>query len=129
MHPALLGVVVLVAALFALWLYSREKTLPHGVRFVLAFLRAIAYAMILAMLFRPIVGLQRKVTVRRNLLVLVDRSASMAIVDKRSKPADLTDSALAPWQSQVRLTAEAGGARPRPGLHARGGARPEGAPV
>ncbi|MCE5326872.1 MAG: hypothetical protein LLG01_10695 [Planctomycetaceae bacterium] len=90
-----LVILIILAAALAIYLYSRESSLSRGKRIGLGICRAVLYAALLVMLFGPIAELERKNTLSRNLLVLVDRSASMDIADKRTRGDELTDAAMA----------------------------------
>jgi hypothetical protein len=102
----LLPVGICIAIAFAAYLYSREARLSRGRRIFLTVLRSFSYALILCILFEPFVGLTKSLTIRRNLLVLVDRSASMSIADARKKPQDLADAALAMGKVNFPVPAE-----------------------
>lgn len=91
----LLFAVICLGAVLAAILYYLEPSISRGRRILLAILRTVTYRLVLFFLFAPVIGLERRQTVRPNLLVLVDRSKSMAIADQRSQPADLADAALA----------------------------------
>ena len=88
-------VLLLFGAVLAVAVYFRETSVGRFRRWFLVGLRTLVYALILCLLFSPVVGLQRERVLRRNLLVLVDRSESMAIADKRNEPADIAEAALA----------------------------------
>lgn len=99
--PALIAAAVLVSAL----LYARETAAPVGRRVMLAILRAALFTIVLVMLFRPVVGLEKRSTVRQNLLVMVDRSESMGIADSRVEPGEIADAALAVGKALPALPA------------------------
>ncbi|MCE5278989.1 MAG: hypothetical protein ABFD92_19370 [Planctomycetaceae bacterium] len=90
-----LAICIILAAALAIYLYSRESSLSPAKRIGLGLCRAVIYAVLLVMLFGPIMELERKNTLSRNLLVLVDRSASMNIVDKRVAGEEVADGAMA----------------------------------
>jgi hypothetical protein len=91
----LLAALVVLAGAFAVFVYFREKSVGFARRLFLAGLRTLLYTLILCMLFSPVVGLHKSAVVRRNLLVLADRSESMAIADKRANPSEIAEAALA----------------------------------
>lgn len=95
MSPVLLAAGIIIAVAFAGYIYFRETSLSVRLRIFLTILRSIAYAVIIVILFEPFFELARKVVVRRNVLVLMDRSQSMAIADARRKPQDVADAAIA----------------------------------
>jgi len=75
-------VLVIVPALAALsWLSYRKEQLTPGRRATLATLRFIAFAALVAVLFRPALVLRREEVLPAEVLVLVDDSASMRRVD------------------------------------------------
>ncbi|MDR3401770.1 MAG: VWA domain-containing protein [Chthoniobacter sp.] len=92
---------VVLLALFALaltwWSYRRvagELTSQRR-RWVLTALRAVLFLLLLLMLLRPVLAFTVEGTIRRQLLMLVDTSASMKIQDPRFDPADLARAAMA----------------------------------
>ena len=91
----LLPIGICLALLFAGYLYSRESRLSRGHQALLTCLRGLVYTILLLILFVPTATFTRNQVIRRNLLVLVDRSESMSIADARKKPEDLVDAALA----------------------------------
>ncbi len=101
----LLAMAVAVVAL-ATWLYWREQALPRWLRVFLASLRVVSCLVVLLFLACPFVSLERRVTIRRNLLVMVDRSRSMGIEDKRTTPESVGDAALALGKASHPLPAE-----------------------
>jgi hypothetical protein len=86
---------VLLAVVIAAWTYWRENRLPRGLRVLLAFLRGVVYVALLWIIFCPFVSLERQVEIRRDVLILLDRSESMSIRDVRADPESLGDAALA----------------------------------
>ena len=94
--PGLVVLLLIVAAAaYAAVLYRKEKTLSVRRRVLLGTLRAALYAVVILMLFEPTLAVEMQVQLRRNILVLFDRSASMAIADARTAPADVADAAKA----------------------------------
>jgi len=94
--PIVLMVIgIILAIAFAGYLYSRETSLSSRLRIFLAILRSVVYVIIVVILFEPFFELARKVVVRRNLLVMIDRSQSMGIADARRTAKDTADAALA----------------------------------
>ncbi len=92
-----LAVLLLVAAALAyvIWIYRRERVISRGRRIVLGVCRGVLYAIILLMLFEPMLGMEMRVRLRRSILVLVDRSESMAMHDRRTGRKQLEEAALA----------------------------------
>jgi len=86
---------VVLAVAFACWCYWRETRLPGRLRGLLAFLRSMVYVALLWILFGPFISIDTTVRIKRDVLVLLDQSASMAIRDQRDDPASLRDAALA----------------------------------
>jgi len=86
---------VLGAVAYAAVLYRQERSLGRGRRVVLGAVRAAVLAILVLVLFEPILGLEMMVKVRRTLLVLVDTSESMTTRDERRTEADLREAALA----------------------------------
>jgi len=86
---------VLAAVAYAAVIYRRERTLSRGRRVVLGVLRATLYAVLVVLLFEPVLGIEMRVKLRRSILVLLDASESMGIHDRRSGRRELEDAALA----------------------------------
>ena len=94
--PRIVVLLMVVAALaYATWIYRRERVLSTARRIVLGACRALCYAVLVLMLFEPVLGLEMRVELRRSLLVLMDCSESMEIHDRRSTRKQLEDAALA----------------------------------
>ncbi|MBN1674432.1 MAG: hypothetical protein JXR37_25515 [Kiritimatiellae bacterium] len=89
----LLALVVAAAGL-VVFLYRQERGLPRGRRILLGVCRFVLYAVILLLLFEPILALEMTVRLRRNFLVLLDVSQSMAIQDPRNSRESLADAAM-----------------------------------
>jgi hypothetical protein len=94
--PVVLLVLLLVlATVGAVFLYVREKLLRPSVRTILAIIRVLAVAMLLIMMFRPVI----KATITRlrksAVLILVDRSDSMNIRDTRKEPTAMIEAGVA----------------------------------
>ena len=90
----LLGLIILA---LTWWSYRRiagELTSPR-MRWVLTLLRAVLFLLLLLILLRPVLAFTVEGTIRRQLLMLVDTSASMKIQDPRFDPADLVRAAIA----------------------------------
>jgi len=85
---------VLAAAAYAAFLYRTERTVSRGLRLFMGAFRALLYAVLLVLLFEPVLGLESTTKVRRNILVLLDSSESMGIRDQRRTEPDLVDAAL-----------------------------------
>lgn len=89
-----LVVVGLVAG--AVWLYRREVTdVPKWRRYLMAGLRAGVFVLLMLMLLRPTVKVTTEGEVRRQLVLLLDASASMGLVDQRVESADVMRAAMA----------------------------------
>lgn len=101
--PMLFVALACAGAVFACYLYWQEKTMPAPLRILLALFRTVIYALILLILFEPVVSLEKKLSIRRNMLVLVDRSESMGITDARGKQEDIVDAALAAGKAKFVL--------------------------
>ncbi|MFN4243438.1 MAG: hypothetical protein ACK4PI_09395 [Tepidisphaerales bacterium] len=89
---------LLTAGLLAgvVWLYRRESAeLSRGRRWTLGALRGAVVVLLMLMLLQPTLRVTRETEVRRQLLVLLDRSQSMALVDQRVEPEDLVRAAIA----------------------------------
>ena len=78
------------------WTYTRtEPGAPRWRRWTLILLRAGSIAVFLVLLVKPVVNLTINEPIRQDLIVLLDRSQSMALSDKRETSADLQRAALA----------------------------------
>jgi len=91
----LLFVLVLLAIAYCVYLYGRRSDLPRSKRVTLGSLRAIVLILLLMVLFEPVLATESVQTLRRTLLVLVDRSASMELADRRTREDELAEAALA----------------------------------
>ena len=92
--PALVAVFGGVIAL-TIYLYRRPFGLPGWLRWLLAFARLAALAIVAASLFEP-TGVFRETSSRpRRLPVLIDVSESMSMRDPRKRPEDVADAAAA----------------------------------
>ncbi len=88
---AFVGLVALVA-----WSYrAYAPALSRFTRIALIALRSILLALLLLLLVRPVLLITIEESVRRPLLVLLDTTQSMGLVDHRAKPDDLARLALA----------------------------------
>ncbi len=88
--------IFVVLALFVVWSYRRDTPNLSAFRRVsLIFLRWALIALILLVLVRPVLMITLEESVRRPLLVLVDRSQSMTLADQRSLPEDLVRAGIA----------------------------------
>jgi hypothetical protein len=86
--------VILTAAVIAS--YQRyAATVPVAKRAGLVFLRCILIALLLLLLVRPVIQIAPESKVRRPLLVLVDQTQSMGLVDHRNTAEDLARVAIA----------------------------------
>lgn len=94
--PAWLLLVLAVAAgVYAAWLYRREPALTLVRRVVLGGLRAGILVLVLVLLFQPVLRGEQTVSLRRNVLVMLDVSDSMNIKDDRADKAAIEEAALA----------------------------------
>ena len=94
--PRVIALVLVLAALgYVTWIYRRERGLTRARRVVLGAFRGLLYALIVVMLFEPVLGMEMRVKLRRSILVLLDRSESMAMHDRRSGRTQLAEAALA----------------------------------
>jgi uncharacterized membrane protein len=85
-RPELWLVVLVIVPLvigFVWWIYRREAdTASPRVKRVMGFFRVAAILAVLTMLFEPYAETSRQRTVRANLVVLLDTSASMSFADR-----------------------------------------------
>ncbi len=88
--------IFVVLALVVAWAYRPSapgpSPLPRGVFITL---RCLLIALLLLVLVRPILLVTLEQTVRRPLLVLLDQTQSMTLVDQRSNPDDLMRAGIA----------------------------------
>lgn len=85
-----IGVIVLTV-----YLYRRSWGLQPWLRFLLGTARLVVLALVVAVLFEPMVVVRESYTQQRGLPVLVDVSESMSIKDPRKRPEDLAEAAAA----------------------------------
>ena len=90
-----LAAAIVAAIVYAVVLYRRERSLTRTRRAVLGTLRAAALAVVCVLLFEPVLAISTVVKLPRTILVLLDLSESMNIRDKRRRPADQREAALA----------------------------------
>jgi uncharacterized membrane protein len=90
----LLAVGIAAAIAYAMSLYHRERLLRRRRRILLGVLRSAAFAIILLLLFEPVMGLTTTVRLPRTVLVLMDVSDSMNIRDDRRLAEDRRSAAL-----------------------------------
>lgn len=82
-NPLLLAILILVALAFSLWVYRKTlPPLPPATRQGLAFLRFASVALLLLLLFDPLITIESTQSIEPNVVVLVDRSSSMGIRDE-----------------------------------------------
>ncbi len=87
--PVWLVVLLLIALGGAAWmLYRRESSLSRGRRVTLGTLRVILIALVLLLLAHPVLRLELLGQVKRSLVVMIDRSASMGVADRREDVED-----------------------------------------
>lgn len=84
-----------VAAGLALAQYARERQLSRFRRLFLGALRAALYAGVILILLEPVIRLDLRVTFRRTVLLLLDNSESMGIVDPRKTRSEILSAAAA----------------------------------
>ncbi|MEP6669753.1 MAG: hypothetical protein ABJF10_11405 [Chthoniobacter sp.] len=89
----LLALLLLVLTWWSYWRVARELTSQRA-RWLLTGLRAVLFLLLLLILLRPVLAFTVEGTIRRQLLMLVDSSASMKIQDPRFDPADLARAAM-----------------------------------
>ncbi|HEX8372626.1 MAG TPA: hypothetical protein VF585_07595, partial [Chthoniobacterales bacterium] len=93
------GLVFLLALLLiaaAAWAYLRfAPGLGRKLRIALIVLRSIGIVLLLLLLAKPVLNLTINEPVRQSLLVLVDDSQSMQLVDPRKNPEDVNRAAIA----------------------------------
>jgi uncharacterized membrane protein len=99
-NSGMLGWIVLLALIILAltwWSYRRVagEITSQKMRWVLTTLRALLFLLLLFILLRPVLAFTVEGTIRRQLLMLVDASASMKIQDPRFDAADLTRAAMA----------------------------------
>ncbi len=82
-HTALFVLVVAASALLLAALFYRRsaRALPRGKWLTLYGLRAASIVIVLLLLFRPVLSLERDLRQRRNVVLIVDTSASMSATD------------------------------------------------
>jgi len=91
----LVAILILAAIAYAAIPYWREGTLSVRRRLPLAALRLLALAVLVAVILQPVLDISVITDLKRNILVLVDTSASMAIRDARKDPEHLAEAAMA----------------------------------
>lgn len=94
-HGAWILLLAIVLAAASVLLYRREEGLSTAKRFTLAALRAGTFLMLLLLIARPIVRFTLEGDIRKAVLLMLDNSASMSIVDPRSEDADKVRQAIA----------------------------------
>jgi len=93
--PAAVVLLLILAAIaYVALLYRGERGVSRARRVLLGTLRAVLYAVLIVMLFEPVLGLTSTQKVRRNILVLLDSSESMGIRDARRTDRELMEAAL-----------------------------------
>jgi len=86
---------VLGAVVYAALLYRRQQAISRRRRTLLGAFRAALYAILIVLVFEPVFGVEMTVKLRKSLLVLFDRSESMATRDPRKTQRELEAAALA----------------------------------
>ena len=93
-HPGALFFLMLGAVVFSGWTYSQVRAGTREFRMAVGSLRAAALILFLAILFEPGMLLEFTRNVRGKVLVLVDASESMSIVDKRESEKEVSRIAI-----------------------------------
>jgi len=95
---------ILLAVLFSLWIYRRTvPAVSPLLRRVLLGLRYAALALVLLLLFEPVLGLRWTTSRRPTVAVLVDESASMTITDSTSRRSETARRLLSrPWATTLQ---------------------------
>jgi hypothetical protein len=75
----LLAVCIIAALALSWWTYSGNTRLPAGVRWTLTGFRALAIIILAVLLFDPVFEFEEERRIKRNIAVLLDNSASLAI--------------------------------------------------
>ena len=88
------ALLVLALTWWSYWHTARDLV-SRRVRWWLTALRALLFLLLLLIVLRPVLAFTVEGTIRRQLLMLVDTSASMKIQDPRFDPADLARAAMA----------------------------------
>jgi len=83
------------AVLLSVFLYRRPRGLPGRIRAILLAARMAALCLVVAALFEPTAVVRRTRELKRRLPVLIDVSASMAVRDRRKRPGDVVEAAVA----------------------------------
>ena len=100
-HGSWLGWIVFIALLlsvFTWWVYryvGAHRQLPKSRRLLLTTLRILLFLLLLFILLRPVFSFTVENRLRRTLIALVDKSASMDIPDMRREDADIKRAAIA----------------------------------
>jgi hypothetical protein len=90
----LAAILLLALAWWSYWRAARDLITP-GTRRLLTTLRSVLFLLLLLALLRPVLAFTVEGVIRRQLLILVDASASMQIKDPRFDQADLVRAAMA----------------------------------
>ncbi|MEX0653134.1 MAG: vWA domain-containing protein [Phycisphaeraceae bacterium] len=90
----LLPLALVAAAALTLWLY-RGTTMARRWRWALAVVRGLVLAVVLTMLFQPVLVVEAADQVRQHVLVLLDVSSSMNMRDERQRAPDQAEARLA----------------------------------
>ena len=88
-------ILICLVTVLALGYRKFAPAIPNWKRIVLIFLRGIFLALILLFLVHPVLHITVEEAVRRPLIVLLDTSQSMRLLDRRNRPEDLSRAALA----------------------------------
>jgi hypothetical protein len=86
---------IVAAVIYAVVLYRHERTLSIKKRTLLGVIRTLVLIVLLVLLFEPVLAVSTSVELPRTVLVLLDASESMKIQDKRIRPADQREAAVA----------------------------------
>jgi len=93
--PVWLLLMALVLTAAAVLMYRREEGLSLKKRILLTALRVAIFLLLVLLIARPVLRFTLEGDVRKALILLVDRSASMSIADPRTENDDLVRAAIA----------------------------------
>jgi len=94
-HISLLLVLIGAAIALAAYLYLRAGGLPKSYRIVPGCMRAVVLLLIIFVLLEPARGVTDQVQRKRRLPILIDVSESMSLRDRRKRPEDIVEAAMA----------------------------------
>lgn len=94
LHGAVLLLIAAAIVVFTVWLYRRSGNLSVRGRVLLGAVRAMVLLLLVVMILEPVFAVEFSVKDRRTVLVLVDKSQSMAIADTRRTDRELASAAI-----------------------------------